>query len=479
MTDALACAMSEVRPTKLRVRVLVVDDDPRARAVLRDLLETSGYEVELAEGGDEALQIVADRAPDVVLSDLRMPHMDGLELLAKLRERDPGLPVVVQTGVGGVQSAVAAIRAGAEDYLVKPVDIDALVVCLERVLAKRDMKSAVEHLEQQVLEKAGAGLGVLIGTSPVMQRVYGVARRVAASRATVLVGGETGTGKGELARAIHQRSPRAGRPFVTIHCASLAESLLESELFGHEKGSFTGADKRRIGRFEHANGGTLFLDEVGEIPKATQVKLLRVLQERTIERVGGNDTIPVDVRVVAATNKDLAMEVREGRFREDLFYRLAVVEIGMPPLRARGSDVLLLASHFLQRVAAENEKAIDGFTDAAREKLLAYAWPGNVRELQNAVERAVVLADARLVDASDLPGAAGGYGVATVRIPGWTLAEVERYTILATLDAAHGSTAKAAEMLDISVRTIQYRLNEYGVTPRSTRRPDDPAPNGS
>jgi two-component system response regulator HydG len=297
-----------------------------------------------------------------------------------------------------------------------------------------------------------------------MQKVYRVARQVAASRATVLVTGESGTGKGELARAIHALGPRAERPFITLHCAALAESLLESELFGHEKGSFTGADRRRIGRFEQADGGTLFLDEIGEIPPATQVKLLRVLQERTFERVGGNDTIKVDVRVIAATNKDLALEVRERRFREDLYYRLNVVLIEMPPLRLRGADIIVLADHFLRKFALENHKRMEGFTSEARTKLLGHPWPGNVRALENAVERAVVLSDGPLIEAEELPFETTPDALGALRIPGSTMAEIERYAIMKTLEAVEGSTSRAADVLDLSIRTIQYRLHEYGFT---------------
>jgi two-component system response regulator HydG len=294
--------------------------------------------------------------------------------------------------------------------------------------------------------------------------VYRTARQVAGARATVLITGESGTGKGELARAIHAVGPRAKKPFVSLHCAALAETLLESELFGHEKGSFTGADKRRVGRFEQANGGTLFLDEIGEVPMSTQIKLLRVLQERTFERVGGNESVHVDVRLIAATNRDLAADVRDGRFREDLFYRLNVVKIEMPPLRMRGGDILVLANHFLRKFAEENHARIEGFTDAARTKLLAHRWPGNVRALENAIERAVVLCEKNTIDGSDLPFETATDTLGPLRIPGATMAELERHAILTTLDAVDGSTAKAAEILDISVRTIQYRLSEYGTS---------------
>src|SRR5664279_873035 len=295
----------------------------------------------------------------------------------------------------------------------------------------------------------------LLGVSPAMQKVYRTARQVAASRATVLITGESGTGKGELARAIHALSPRAAAPFVALHCAALAESLLESELFGHEKGACTGADRRRIGRFEQADGGTLFLDEIGEIPAATQVKLLRVLQEKTYERVGGNESSKVDVRLEAATNKDLVTEVRERRFREDLYYRLNVVHIEMPPLRLRGQDVVVLAEHFLRKFARENHRQIDGLSAAARSKLMAHRWPGNVRELENAMERAVVFSEGHVVEADALPFDAAPDTLDGIRIPGATLAEIEKHAILATLDAAGGSTSRAAEILDISVRTIQ------------------------
>src|ERR1043165_685671 len=277
------------------------------------------------------------------------------------------------------------------------------MVGIERARERGEQRVENENLRRQLRERDAEGLQGLIGASAAMQAVYRIAKQVAPSRATVLITGESGTGKGELARAIHQLGPRAQKPFVAVHCAALAESLLESELFGHEKGSFTGADRRRTGRFEQANGGTLFLDEIGEIPLSIQVKLLRVLQERTFERVGGNDSITVDVRLIAATNRDLAGDVREGRFREDLYYRLNVVHIEMPPLRVRGADVLVLANHFLRKFAEENHKTVDAFTDGARAKIAGPRWPGNVRELENAIERAVVLCEGTAVREEDLP----------------------------------------------------------------------------
>jgi two-component system response regulator HydG len=451
--------MSEKNST----RVLVVDDEPAARTGLQKLLSAEGYQVDVAEDGVAALAIAAEHPPDVVVTDLKMPKMDGIELMKKLHESDASVPIIVATALGDVDNAVHAMRAGADDYLTKPIDFDALVVAVERAVERRDLRVEAENLRRQIRSRDGEGLEGLIGASASMQKVYRIARQVAASRATVLVTGESGTGKGELARAIHELGPRAKKPFVSLHCTALAESLLESELFGHEKGSFTGAEKRRIGRLEQASGGTLFLDEIGEIPSLTQVKLLRFLQERAFERVGGNEPITVDVRIIAATNRDLAEDVRDGRFREDLYYRLNVVNIEMPPLRIRGGDVIVLANHFLRKFARENHKTVEGFTDEARTKIMAHRWPGNVRALENAVERAVVLCEGGAIGASDLPFETATESHGAVRIPGATMAEIERHAIMTTLESCGGSTTKAAEMLDISVRTIQYRLHEYGL----------------
>jgi two-component system response regulator HydG len=451
-------------------RLLVVDDELSARSGLQKLLQQDGYRAQAAEDGPRALEIARELSPDVVITDLKMPGMSGTELLATLREQDPDIPVIVVTAFGDVSSAVEAMRAGADDYLTKPIDFDALLISVERALERRALKAEAAQLRRQVREQQGAGLEGMVGASPAMHAVYRVARQVANAKATVLITGESGTGKGELAKAIHSLGPRASGPFVTLHCASLAETLLESELFGHEKGSFTGADKRRIGRFELAVGGTLFLDEVGEIPMATQVKLLRVLQEKTFERVGGSEPLAVDVRLVAATNRDLAADVRSGRFREDLFYRLNVVHIDMPPLRARGSDVLLLAGHFLQRSSRENDKRVIAFSDAARDKILRHPWPGNVRELENAVERAVVMCQGSQIEASDMPVDVAPTQGPGLRIPGSTMAEIEQHAILTTLQACGGSTTRAAEMLGISVRTIQYRLHDYGL---AKKKPDE------
>jgi two-component system response regulator HydG len=445
-------------------RVLIVDDEPAARYALEELLRADGYVVDSAEDGIAALAIAAERPPDAVVTDLDMPRMNGMELLAKLREEDAGIPVIVVTSLHDMTAAIQAMRAGAEDYLTKPVEFDVLALSIERALEHREIRVEAENLRRHLRERDRSGLQGLLGTSPVMQKVYRVARQVASSRATVLITGESGTGKGELARSIHALGPRATKPFVTLHCAALAESLLESELFGHEKGAFTGADRRRVGRFEQADGGTLFLDEIGDIAPATQVKLLRILQERAFERVGGNESVSIDVRLIAATNKDLVAEVASGNFREDLYYRLNVVQVEMPPLRLRGADILVLAEHFLGKFALENHKRIDGFTAEARLKLLGFRWPGNVRALENSIERAVVLAESSLIGEDDLPFEATPDGLGTLRIPGSTMAEIERYAITKTLEATDGSTTKAADILDISIRTIQYRCHEYGMT---------------
>ncbi len=452
-----------------KARVLVVDDDAGGRRWIAKLLTQDGYDVEAAVDGVEALRIIEERAPTLVVTDLSMPKMGGLELLRRIRESNPEVGTIVATAADDVASAVAAMRAGAEDYLTKPVGFDALRLAVERALAHQALVSEAANLRRQLRARWKDGLEGLLGASPPMQRVYRVARQVAPSRATVLISGESGTGKGELAKAIHALSTRASGPFVAVPCPALAETVLESELFGHERGAFTGADKQRIGRIEQANGGTLFLDEIGEIPPSAQVKLLHVLQQQSFERVGGNELVKVDVRLIAATNKDLAAEVRERRFREDLFYRLNVVNIEMPPLRLRGSDVVQLAEHFVTRFAHENQRAIDGLSDEARRKISAHNWPGNVRELENAMQRAVLFTEGSSVTADALPFEAVPAHADGIRIPGSTMAEVEKYVITKTLEAADGSTARAAEILDVSVRTVQYRLHEYGIPARRTR----------
>jgi DNA-binding NtrC family response regulator len=451
-------------------RVLIVDDEQSARSGMRKLLEQDGYAVLSCANGREALAALDESPVDAIVSDLRMPEMDGIAFLREVKAKNEHLPVIIVTAFGDVGSAVAAMRDGAEDYLTKPIDFEAMKFAIERAIRRCEQDAEAATLRQQVRENVGVGLGELVGASPAMQKVYRLANQVASSRATVLITGESGTGKGVLARAIHERSPRRGKAFVALHCASLTESLLESELFGHERGAFTGAMARRIGKFEQAQGGTLFLDEIGEIPPTTQVKLLRILQERQFERVGGNETVSVDVRLIAATNRDLVAEVNAGRFREDLYYRLKVIHIDMPPLRVREGDVLLLVGHFLRKFAEENHRDVNEITDEARAAILRHRWPGNVRELENAIERAVVMSATSRVEASDLPNDVAPAVATGIRVPGSTMAEIEKHAILATIEACDGSTARTAELLGISVRTVQYRLHEYGVTGRAQRK---------
>ncbi|HEX8790359.1 MAG TPA: sigma-54 dependent transcriptional regulator [Polyangiaceae bacterium] len=449
-------------PGESRVRIVVADDEASARSGLATLLKQEGFDVVLAEDGGSALARVQETAPDVLVTDLRMPGMDGIDLLRKAREADPDLIVVLMTAFAEVETAVRAMQEGAEHYLTKPLQIDELVLVIRRALERRSLKHEATELRARLKDRLR--FDAIIGSSPAMQEIFNVIEQVSPSRASVLITGESGTGKELVAQAIHEHSPRASAPFVKLHCAALAETILESELFGHEKGAFTGAVGRREGRFKQADGGTLFLDEIGEISPAIQVKLLRFLQERAFERVGGNETLKVDVRIIAATNRDLSAEVAAGKFREDLYYRLNVVNIEVPPLRARPSDLLPLATHFLQRFARENGKHIEAFSDDAIDRITNYRWPGNVRELENVIERAVVLCDGPTLTAKHLPAGVGAVPRGALRIPGSTLDEIERHAILSTLEACGGRTTAAAQMLDISVRKIQYKLHEYGVT---------------
>jgi DNA-binding NtrC family response regulator len=450
----------------VRGRVLVADDEASARTGLGTLLRDAGFEVDQAEDGDKALECLQATVPDVLVTDLHMPGLDGIQLLERAREAIPELIVVLVTAFADVDTAVRAMQLGAEHYLTKPVQFDELLVVIDRALERRRLLHEATELRTRLKERLS--FDNIIGSSPAMQEVFDVIEQVARTKASVLITGESGTGKELVAQAIHQNSPRAKAPFIKLHCAALAETLLESELFGHERGAFTGAVGRRDGRFKQADGGTLFLDEIGEISPAIQVKLLRFLQERTFERVGGNETLKVDVRIITATNRDLNAEAAAGKFREDLFYRLNVVNIEMPPLRARPSDLLPLATFFLHRFAKENGKRIDGFADDAIERIGAYRWPGNVRELENVMERAVVLCEGPKLTAKNLPAGVGASSRTSVRIPGSTMDEIERNAILATLEACGGRTTQAAQMLDISVRKIQYKLHEYGVTLQRT-----------
>jgi two-component system response regulator HydG len=440
----------------------VVDDDASASSALRQILSSNGYQVTTASSGEGALEQVQQSEPDLVLTDLHMPGMDGLALLRELKRRGVGVPVILMTAHGAIEPAVAAMREGAADYLSKPLNIDELLIVMERALDGSRLRREAAALKSQLQDLTS--FDNVIGRSAEMQQVFQAVSHLAPSRATVLLTGETGTGKELVAAAIHRHSPRAAAPFVRVHCGALAESLLESEMFGHERGAFTGAAKQRQGRFEQADGGTLLLDEIGEIPLSTQVKLLRVLQEREFERVGGNETIRVDVRLIAATNRDLKQMVADGTFREDLYYRLNVINLRLPPLRERIVDIPVLCNHFLKKFADDDHKAVLGFSSAAMALLTRYAWPGNVREVENVVQGAVVKAEGELIEPQHLPVE---IAQVTARyegfpgIPGASILDFERYAILKTLEATGGSTSKTAALLGISVRKIQYRLQEY------------------
>jgi len=451
----------------MKGRVLVIDDDADSRAALGEALREAGYVVETAADAFKGLGKIPEFAPDLVLTDLKMPGMDGLELLRKLRKNGNDLPVVVTTAFADVETAVTALKEGAADYLTKPLDLTVLSVVVAREMDRLRLRREAGVLRARLAERYS--FANLVGSSPAMQNVFKVLTQVATSKASVLIKGESGTGKELIATTIHQHSPRAEEPFLKLHCGAMAESLLESELFGHEAGALPAVPGRREGRLQQAAGGTLFLDEISAIPAAVQVRLLRFLQDHAFERMGGTETLHADVRVIAASNRDLREEVALGRFREDLFYRLNVVSIELPPLRERPSDVPALAMHFLRKYASEDGKKLEGFSDEALQRLVAYQWPGNVRELENAVAHAVVLAGGSLVTGTELPPNVGPppVGTAGIRIPGSKMEEIERHAILTTLESTRGSTTRAAEILGMSVRTIQYRLQQYHSAPKS------------
>ncbi len=451
---------------KRRNTILVVDDDPAHRTMLRTLLTGWGYSVLEADDGSTAIEKVHERAFDLILMDIRMIKVSGLQALAEIRSLNPAIPVIIMTAYSSVESAVGAMKGGAYDYLTKPLDFDELRIVMERAMEHRMLKEENRLLR----ESLGSHFDRrnVIGRSPAMERLLETVAQVAPTEATVLISGESGTGKEMIAGAIHFNSPRKDGPFVKINCAAITETLLESELFGHEKGAFTGAHRQREGRFRQAHGGSLFLDEISEMSLAMQVKLLRVLQEREITRVGGEEVIKVDVRVIAATNKDLLQEIQSGRFREDLYYRLNVVALTVPPLRERREDIPLLAQHFLKVFSEKNNKMIRGFTPQVMDGLVKYGWPGNVRELMNAVERGVVLARSDYLDAEDLPhilehASLPGEALSGDGIPsGIPLNEVEKATILKTLEMARGNKSEAARRLGITRRTLHKKLKQYG-----------------
>src|SRR6266550_4725424 len=443
--------------------LLVADDDPGVRESLERTLTREGYRVVLASDGRAALERVQAGGVDLIVTDLRMPGLTGLELLRAAKAIMPDVDVILLTAFGTVEEAVKAMKDGAYDFLTKPFRREQLIKLVDKALERRDLIEQNRALKKQ-LEDIRAK-GQMIGASPSFRRMLTLVEQIADSSATILIQGESGAGKELVARAIHERSGRRTGPFVAVNCAALPETLLESELFGYEKGAFTGAAGRKEGRFELAHGGTLFLDEVSDLSPVTQPKILRVLQEGEFERLGGTHTIQVDVRIVAATNQDLAEMVRERRFREDLYYRLNVITIRVPPLRERHEDIRVLAEHFLRLYAAKNNRRLEGFADEALRRLEGYSWPGNVRELENVIERGVVLARASLIDLADLPEEIAGAtplpeGVLSVRI-GTPLAEVEQRLLEATLRATKNNKTLTAKLLGIDPRTVSRKLERW------------------
>jgi two-component system, NtrC family, response regulator HydG len=449
-------------------KILIVDDEASHRAMLRATLTAEGYETVEADDGDVAVQKVEGEACDLVLLDLKMPRVDGIEALRQIKSLNPVLPVLIMTAYASVDTAVEALKVGAYDYLTKPLDIDEVLLSIERTLEHFELKAENRTLKEQLQQRVG--FESIIGRSKPMRNLFEVLELAAPTDATILITGESGTGKEVVARAIHGASLRREGSFVAVNCVAIPRDLLESELFGHERGSFTGATQRRIGKFEQAQGGTIFLDEIGDMPGELQAKLLRVLQERSIERLGGDRPIEVDVRIVAATNRDLELRVKEDGFREDLYFRLSVVPVQLPALRERREDIPALAEHFLGIYCKKNQRMLRGVSPRAMDRLVHYGWPGNVRELENAIERAVILCRGEYVEAECLPRAVqesrgeveaeGEIGVQA----GYSLGEMEKELILKTLEQTGGNRTEAAKMLGIARQTLQNRLRAYGMT---------------
>jgi two-component system response regulator HydG len=452
---------------KQKNRILVVDDDTAHRTMLHALIGGWGYDISEADDGSSAISEIRETPYDLVLMDVRMLKVSGIEALSDIKSFNPAIPVIIMTAYSSVEAAVDAIKKGAYDYLTKPLDFDKLKLTIERAMENVRLK------EENLRLKENLGIHFdrmnIIGRSTAMARLLETVSLVAPSEATVLITGESGTGKELIAGAIHFNSTRKTGPFVKVNCAAITETLLESELFGHEKGSFTGADRRKDGRFLQANGGSIFLDEISEMPLSMQVKLLRVLQEREITRVGGESVIKIDTRVIAATNRDFQEMIASGSFREDLFYRLNVVNLKAPALRERKEDIPLLAINFLEMFAERNRKKIKGFTPGAMDGIVKYEWPGNVRELMNAIERAVVLARSEYLDEDDLPvvkkHSEGTTGSVWPEIEEMPLEEIEKATILKTLESSKGNKSETARRLGITRRTLHKKLKKYGVMP--------------
>ncbi len=445
-----------------RVRVLVVEDDAASRVGLQQLIGSWGYAVEAAGDGEEALKKVPDFRPDIVLTDLVMPRLDGLGLLRALQPEGGAITTVILTAQGTVETAIEAIRHGAYDYLSKPVDLQRLRILLNKIVERQATIREVTVLRRQLRERGS--FGAMIGSSPAMRAIYHIIELAAPTSASVLISGESGTGKELVAQTIHRLSPRAAAPYVPINCAAIPETLLENELFGHEKGAFTGAIDRRPGCFELAHCGTLFLDEIAEMTPATQVKLLRVLQERTFRRLGGRVEQTVDIRVITATNADPAEAVQAGQLREDLYYRLNVLAIHLPPLRERKEDLPLLVDAFLKEFNAQNGRSIAGIAPDAMRALERHAWPGNVRELRNLIERATIMTAGRLIEIGDLPPLTGLQPTAADALrlePGMTVDLAERRLIEVTLEHTGHNKTRAAQLLGISLTTLHNKLNRF------------------
>lgn len=447
----------------MKYTILIADDEKNIRNGIAEYLEAEGYESVTAEDGKEAIAIINKGSVDLIISDLKMPNVGGIEVLKYVVSHFPTLPVIILTGHGTVEDAVQAMRIGAFDFISKPLNLEHLVMLVKRALERQELSRKNIELSQELAKTKVSRL--LIGESPVMRDVMNAVNKAAPTRANVLITGESGVGKEVIADAIHELSNRHDKPLVKLHCAALPEALLESELFGYEKGAFTGAVNRKRGRFELAHEGTLFLDEIGEINQNIQVKLLRVIQERKFERIGGEQTLDVDVRIIAATNKSLKKEVEEGRFREDLFYRLNVVNIHVPPLRERKDDIPMLTQIFLDEFCKENNKKIHGIEPQARALLFAYSWPGNIRELRNVIESAVVMTTHSVITIDDLPPSLkNSSDQSVIRIPlGTNLSEAEKIIIRDTLMANKFNKSKTAEILGIGRKTLYQKINDYNL----------------
>lgn len=441
--------------------ILIVDDEPLVRNFLNEVLKREGYRIDMAVDGESALKKVEKNYYDVIITDVRMPGINGLALLEKIKDLSPSTAVIVITAYGSIENAVEAMKVGAYDYLTKPIVPEQIKIVIQKVCKYRNLIEENRYLRSEINRFYGSY--ELIGKSPAMRNIYRLINKAAPAKSTVLIYGETGTGKELVARAIHYTSPRKDKPFIKLNCAALPEDLLESELFGYEKGAFTGATEKKEGRFELAHKGTLLLDEISETSHNFQTKLLRVLQEEEFERVGGTKTIKVDVRIIATTNRDLKKAVEKGKLREDLYYRLNVIPIYLPPLRERKEDIPLLANYFLKKYNHQNGRKIKGFSTDCMELMTKYHWPGNVRELENAIQRALIMSEGEFITPADLSLIISSNSTDNIRIGEMSLEELEKKVIINTLKKVKGNRTKAAEILGISVKTIRNKIKKYHI----------------